>query len=87
MTDLLKTKKQVKKIESLLPLKKITKCGYNRNMATDIGGGPKELGGAGFYSFKKNDWSGKNTTFHKELENTKRRYQEGTTYSNVTDPI
>ena len=30
----------------------IAKCGYYRNVPLDIRGGPKELGGAGFYSFK-----------------------------------
>ena len=42
----------MKKIESASLPKIIAKCGYNRNMALDIRGGPKELGGVGFYSFK-----------------------------------
>ena len=42
------TDKQVNKIESASLPKIITKCGYNRNMARAIRGGPKELGGAGF---------------------------------------
>ena len=42
------TDKQVKKIESVSLPKIIAKCGYNRNMARDIRGGPKELGGVGF---------------------------------------
>ena len=46
------TDKQVKKIESASLPKFIAKCGYNRNMALDIRGGPKELGGAGFNAFK-----------------------------------
>ena len=45
------TDKQVKKIESASLPKIIAKCGYNRNMALDIRGGPKELGGAGFTAF------------------------------------
>ena len=45
------TDKQVKKIESASLPKIIAKCGYNRNMARDIRGGPKELGGAGFTAF------------------------------------
>ena len=40
------TDKQVKKIESVSLPKIIAKCGYNRNMARDIRGGPKELRGA-----------------------------------------
>ena len=44
--------KQVKKIESASLPKVITKCGYNRSMLLDIKRGPKELGTAGFYSFK-----------------------------------
>ena len=46
------TDKQVKKIESISLTKIIAKCGYNRNIALPIRKGPKELGGAGFYSFK-----------------------------------
>ena len=46
------TDKQVKKIESASLPKMIAKCKYNRNLATDIRGGLKELGRAGFYSFK-----------------------------------
>ena len=46
------TDKQVKKIEFASILKIIAKCGYNRNTALDMRGGSKELGGAGFYSFK-----------------------------------
>ena len=46
------TGKQVKKIEFVSLPKIIAKCGYNRNIALPIRGGPKELGGAGFYSFK-----------------------------------
>ena len=42
------TDKQVNKIESASLSKIIAKCGYNRNMARDIRGGPKELGEAGF---------------------------------------
>ena len=45
------TDKQVEKIESASLPKIIAKCGYNRNMALDIRGGPKGLGGAGFYAF------------------------------------
>ena len=45
------TDKQVKKTESASFPKIIAKCGYNRNMALDIRGGPKELGGASFYAF------------------------------------
>ena len=45
------TDKQVKKIESASLPKIIAKCGYNRNMALDIRGGPKELGETGFYAF------------------------------------
>ena len=45
------TDKQVKKIESVPLPKNIAKCGYNRNTALPIRGGPKELSGAGFYSF------------------------------------
>ena len=45
------TDKQVKKIESASLPKIIAKCGYNRNMARDIRGGPKELGGTGFTAF------------------------------------
>ena len=46
------TDKQVQKIEPASLPKIIAKCGYNRNMALDIRGGPKELGGTGFYAFK-----------------------------------
>ena len=60
------TEKQAKKIESASLPKIIAKCGFNKNMTTDIRGGPKEFGGTGFYSFKKHDWSDKNTTFYKE---------------------
>ena len=36
----------------LVSLPKIlAKCGYNRATALPIRGGPKELGGAGFYAF------------------------------------
>ena len=42
----------MKKIESASLPKITAECGYNRNMATDIRGKPKELGGARFYSFK-----------------------------------
>ena len=45
------TDKQVKKIESASLPTIIAKCGYNRNMALNIRGGPKELGRAGFYAF------------------------------------
>ena len=45
------TDKQVKKIESASLPKIIAKCGYNRNMTSDIRGSPKELGGAGFTAF------------------------------------
>ena len=45
------TDKQVKKIESVSVPKIMAKCGYNRNTALPIRGGPKELGGAEFYSF------------------------------------
>ena len=44
--------KHIMKIESASLPKIIAKCGYNRNMARNIRGGPKELGGAGFYSLK-----------------------------------
>ena len=46
------TDNQVKKIESVSLPKIIAKCGYNRNTALPIRGGPKELGEEGFYSFK-----------------------------------
>ena len=42
----------MKKIESVSLPKIIAKCGYNRNKALPIRGGPKELGWAGFYSLK-----------------------------------
>ena len=45
------TDTQVKKMESASLPKIIANCGYNRNMALDIRGGPKKLGGAGFYVF------------------------------------
>ena len=45
------TDRQGKKIESVSLQKIIAKCGYNRNTALSIKGGPKELGGAGFYPF------------------------------------
>ena len=45
------TDKQVKKIELASLPKIIVKCGYNINMALDVRGGPKELGGVGFYAF------------------------------------
>ena len=45
------TDKQVKKIESVSVPKIMAKCGYNRTTALPIRGGPKKLGGAGFYSF------------------------------------
>ena len=46
------TDKQVKNIGSASMPKIIPKYGYNKNTALDIRRGPKELGGAGFYSFK-----------------------------------
>ena len=46
------TDKQVKNIESVSLPNIIAKCGYNRNKALLIQGGPKELSGARFYSFK-----------------------------------
>ena len=46
------TNKQVKKIESVSLPKVIVKCGYYISMGLDIRGGPKELGGARFGSFK-----------------------------------
>ena len=46
------TDKQVKKIESVSMLTIIAKYGYNRNIALDIRGGPKELDWTGLYSFK-----------------------------------
>ena len=46
------TENQVKKTELTSLPKIIAQCGYNRNLALDIQGGPKEIGGAGFYSFK-----------------------------------
>ena len=45
------TDKQVKKIEIVSVPKIMAKCGYNRNIVLPIREGPKELGGAGFYSF------------------------------------
>ena len=45
------TEKKVKKIESVSVPKIMAKCGYNRTTALQIRGGPKELGGAGFYLF------------------------------------
>ena len=45
------TDKQVKKVESISVPKIMAKCGYNRNTALPFRGEPKELGGAGFYSF------------------------------------
>ena len=45
------TDKQIEKIESASLPKIIAKCGYNRNMARDIRGGQKELGGTGFTAF------------------------------------
>ena len=44
--------KQVNNIKSASLSKIIAKREYNMNLALDIRGGPKELGGAGFYSFK-----------------------------------
>ena len=44
------TDTQVKKIESVSLPKISAKCGYNRATALPIRGGPKELGGAGFYA-------------------------------------
>ena len=44
--------KHVKKIESVSLPKLISKYGYNRKLALDIQGRSKELGGAGFCSFK-----------------------------------
>ena len=43
--------KHVKKIESVSLPKIMAKCGYNRTTALPIRGGPKEIGGAGFYAF------------------------------------
>ena len=42
----------MKKVESVSVPKIMAKCGYNRSTALSIRGGPKELGGAGFYSFQ-----------------------------------
>ena len=44
------TEKQVEKIESVSVPKIMAKCGYNRSTGLPIRGGPKVLGGAGFYS-------------------------------------
>ena len=41
----------MKKIESVSLPKILAKYGYNRATALPIRGGPKELGGAGFYAF------------------------------------
>ena len=41
----------MKKIESVSLPKIMAKCGYNRSTARPIRGGPKEIGGAGFYAF------------------------------------
>ena len=61
------TAKQVKEIESASLPKIITKCGYNRNMPLNIRGGPKELGGAGFYAFKNTIRATRVQTFLKHL--------------------
>ena len=41
----------MKKIESASLPKIQAKCGYNRDRALLIRGGPKEIGGTGFYAF------------------------------------